>query len=110
MGIWPVVECSVSYNGGPWQFGVQLLDFRDDLVARERIYVMEGWEAAEWRKPWRSTTNADDPDELTESGLISALTAPEIGAGASMHRCQQSRYANASHRDCRRATVGLLSG
>src|SRR5580765_4521882 len=34
-----VVECSVSYNGGPWQFGVQLLDFRGEKVARERIYV-----------------------------------------------------------------------
>jgi hypothetical protein len=40
-----VVELSVSYNGRPWQYGVQLLEFRDDKVARERIYVMEGWEA-----------------------------------------------------------------
>ena len=37
-----VVECSISYDDGPWQFGVQLLDFRDDKVERERIYVMEG--------------------------------------------------------------------
>jgi hypothetical protein len=37
-----VVECSVSYNGGPWQYGVQLLEFRGNKVARERIYVMEG--------------------------------------------------------------------
>src|SRR3954452_9252121 len=29
-----VVECSVSYNGGPWQDGVQLLEFRDDKIAR----------------------------------------------------------------------------
>ena len=56
-----VVECSVSYNGGPWQFGVQLLDFRGDKVARERIYVMEGWEAPQWRAPWRSATPADPP-------------------------------------------------
>ena len=56
-----VVECSVSYNGGPWQFGVQLLDFRGDKVARERIYVMEGWDAPEWRAPWRSDTPADAP-------------------------------------------------
>ena len=40
-----VVEVSASYNGGPWQYGVQLLEFRDDKVARERIYVTEGWEA-----------------------------------------------------------------
>jgi hypothetical protein len=37
-----VVEISVSYNGGPWQYAVQLLEFLDDKVARERIYVMEG--------------------------------------------------------------------
>ena len=54
-----VVECSVSYSDGPWQYGVQLLEFRDDRVARERIYVMEGWEAPEWRVPWRAETRAD---------------------------------------------------
>jgi hypothetical protein len=57
-----VVECSVSYNGGPWQLGVQLLEFRGDKVALERIYVTEGWEAPEWRAPWRSATPADPPE------------------------------------------------
>jgi hypothetical protein len=57
-----VVEVSASYNGGPWQYGVQLLEFRDDKVARERIYVTEGWEAPEWRAPWRSDTPADPPE------------------------------------------------
>jgi ketosteroid isomerase-like protein len=56
-----VVEVSISYDGGPWQYGVQLLEFRDGKVARERIYVMEGWEAPEWRAPWRSDTPADPP-------------------------------------------------
>jgi len=56
-----VVECSISYDDGPWQFGVQLLDFRDDKVERERIYVMEGWDAPEWRAPWRAATPADPP-------------------------------------------------
>ena len=56
-----VVECSISYDDGPWQFGVQLLDFRDDKVERERIYVMEGWDAPEWRAPWRAATLADPP-------------------------------------------------
>jgi hypothetical protein len=56
-----VVELSVSYNGGSWQFGVQLLEFRGDKVARERIYVMEGWEAPAWRAQWRSETPADPP-------------------------------------------------
>jgi hypothetical protein len=57
-----VVEVSISYNGRPWQYGVQLLEFRDGKVARERIYVMEGWEAPEWRAPWRSDTPADPPE------------------------------------------------
>jgi hypothetical protein len=57
-----VVEVSASYNGGPWQYGVQLLEFRDDQVARERIYVTEGWEAPEWRARWRSATPADPPE------------------------------------------------
>ena len=54
-----VVECSVSYDGGPWQFGVQLLEFRGEKVERERIYVMEGWEAPGWRAPWRAERPAD---------------------------------------------------
>ncbi len=56
-----VVELSISYDGGAWQLGVQLLEFRDDKVARERIYVMEGWEAPEWRAKWRAATPADPP-------------------------------------------------
>jgi hypothetical protein len=56
-----VVEVSASYDGGPWMYGVQLLDVRDGKVARERIYVMESWEAPEWRAPWRSDTPADPP-------------------------------------------------
>jgi hypothetical protein len=54
-----VSEVSVSYEGGPEMLGVQLLEFRGDKVARERIYVMEGWEAPEWRAPWRAETPAD---------------------------------------------------
>jgi SnoaL-like protein len=57
-----VVEVDVSYNGGPWHYGVQLLEFRDDKVARERIYGGESWEAPEWRAPWRSDTPADPPE------------------------------------------------
>ena len=53
-----VAEVSVTYDGRPEMYGVQLLEFRDDKVARERIYVMDGWEAPEWRAPWR----ADAPD------------------------------------------------
>jgi ketosteroid isomerase-like protein len=57
-----VVELSASYDGGPMMYGVALLEFRDDKIARERIYVMEGWQAPEWRSAWRSETPADSPD------------------------------------------------
>jgi hypothetical protein len=54
-----VVELSVTYDERSAMFGVQLLEFRDDRVAHERIYVMEAWEAPEWRAPWRSDAPAD---------------------------------------------------
>ncbi len=54
-----VVECSVSYDGGPWQDGVQLLELREEKVVRERIYVMERWEAPVWRSPWRASRRAE---------------------------------------------------
>jgi SnoaL-like domain len=55
-----VVELSASYDRGDnWMFGVQLLDWRGDKIARERIYVMDGWDPPEWRAPWRSATAAD---------------------------------------------------
>jgi hypothetical protein len=57
-----VVEVLVSYNDGPWMYGVQLLEFRGDKVARERIYGADAWEAPEWRAPWRSETPADPPE------------------------------------------------
>jgi len=49
-----VAEISVSYDGGPSNFGVSILEFRDDKIARESIYVTEGWEPPEWRAQWRS--------------------------------------------------------
>jgi hypothetical protein len=51
--IW-VAELSISYDDGPWSFGVSILEFRGDKIARESIYVAEGWEAPEWRAEWRS--------------------------------------------------------
>jgi len=51
-----VVENLISYNGAPWMYTVNLLEFRDERVAHERIYIMDGWEAAEWRAPWRADT------------------------------------------------------
>ncbi|HEY6777139.1 MAG TPA: nuclear transport factor 2 family protein [Thermoleophilaceae bacterium] len=49
-----VVEGAGSYNGGPWQPAVSILEFRGDKVARETIYVTETWDAPDWRAPWRA--------------------------------------------------------
>jgi ketosteroid isomerase-like protein len=62
-----VVELSVSYDGTSWMQGVQLLEFREDKVARERIYVMDAWEAPEWRAPWRADKPADPPDDISST-------------------------------------------
>ena len=47
-----VVELLVSYNGSPPMFGVGLIEFRGEKIARESIYVAEGFEAAGWRSQW----------------------------------------------------------
>ena len=65
-----VVELSASYDEGKtWLQGVQLLDWRDDKVIRERIYVTETWDAPDWRAPWRSATPADPSPEPPGSPL-----------------------------------------
>jgi hypothetical protein len=56
-----VVEYLISYDGAPWSYVVTLMEFRGDKVAHERIYIMDGWEAPDWRAPWRSATPADAP-------------------------------------------------
>ena len=56
-----VTEYLISYDGAPWMFTVSIMEFRSDRVARERIYIMEGWEPAEWRAPWRAEHPADPP-------------------------------------------------
>ena len=55
-----VAENLISYDGGPWMFTVNLMEYRGDRVAHERIYIMDGWEAPEWRAPWRSAAPADE--------------------------------------------------
>jgi SnoaL-like domain len=49
-----VVELSVTYDGGPRSFGVSIHELRCDKIARETIYVAEGWEPPAWRAQWRS--------------------------------------------------------
>jgi ketosteroid isomerase-like protein len=51
--VW-VGELRVRYDGGPWNYGVDILEFRGDKVARESIYVAAGWEAPDWRARWRA--------------------------------------------------------
>jgi hypothetical protein len=55
-----VAELFISYDGGPPMYTVNLIELNaDDKIVHERIYIMEGWEAPEWRAPWRSETPAD---------------------------------------------------
>jgi hypothetical protein len=51
--VW-VVELSVRYDQGPENFGVSIHEFRGDKIARETIYVAEGFEPPEWRAQWRA--------------------------------------------------------
>lgn len=50
--VW-VAENSISYDGGPWNLTVSILEFRGDKVAHERIYITQPWDAPDWRAPWR---------------------------------------------------------
>jgi hypothetical protein len=47
-----VAENLISYDGSPSMFTINILQFRGDRVAHERLYVFEGFEAAEWRGEW----------------------------------------------------------
>lgn len=49
-----VAENSISYDGGPWNYACSILEFRGDRVARETIYIAQGWEAPDWRAKWSS--------------------------------------------------------
>lgn len=50
-----VTENLISYDGSPWMFTVNILHFRGDKIAHERLYVLEGFEPAAWRAPWAET-------------------------------------------------------
>jgi hypothetical protein len=51
--VW-VAELTIRYDDGPQNFGVSILELRGDKIARETIYVAEGWEPPEWRAQWRA--------------------------------------------------------
>jgi SnoaL-like domain len=50
-----IAEITITYDGEPRNFGISILEFRGDKIARESIYVTEGWDAPEWRAQWRSS-------------------------------------------------------
>lgn len=55
-----VAELLISYGGSPPMFTVNLIELdANDKIVHERIHIMEGWEAPDWRAPWRSDTPAD---------------------------------------------------
>jgi hypothetical protein len=56
-----VTEYLISYDGAPWMFTVSIMQFRGERVAHERIYIMDGFAPADWRRPWRSEQPADEP-------------------------------------------------
>ena len=49
-----VAEVSVRYDQGRANLGVSILELREGKIARESIYVTEGWEPPEWRAQWRA--------------------------------------------------------
>lgn len=54
-----VTEYLISYDRAPWMFTVSIMELRGPRVARERIYIMDGFEPADWRAPWRAAGVAD---------------------------------------------------
>jgi ketosteroid isomerase-like protein len=51
--VW-AMELTVTYDGGPKNYGVSIYELRDEKIARETIYVAEGFDPPEWRARWRS--------------------------------------------------------
>ena len=47
-----VTENLISYDGSPPMPTVNILRFRGDRIARETLYVVELFDAPEWRRPW----------------------------------------------------------
>ncbi len=51
-----MAEVVLRYDGGSANYGVRILQFRGDKVARETIYVGEGCKPQQWRAAYTSTT------------------------------------------------------
>ena len=53
-----VVEVRARYDGGPWNHGPAIYEFRGDKVSRETVYVGEAWEPPDWRARWRAAPSS----------------------------------------------------
>jgi len=68
------------YDGEPWTFALSIDQFRGDRIARQIIYVFDGWDAPEWRAPWGTLFNPHasiEPAEYVDGepfGLEADLT------------------------------------
>ena len=51
--VW-VAELTVTYDKGPENHGLSVIELHEGKIARESIYVTEGFEAPEWRAQWRA--------------------------------------------------------
>lgn len=51
--VW-IAEVAVRYDDGPENYGLSVLEFRGDEIARETIYYAEAFEAPDWRAQWRA--------------------------------------------------------
>ena len=47
-----VKEYTMRYDGERPHHSVGIMEFRDDQVVRERIYLTEPWEPPAWRSYW----------------------------------------------------------
>jgi hypothetical protein len=77
-----VTEYLLSYDGAPYMFTINVLQFRGDKIAKESIYVMEGFEAAGWRAEWATRFDplaSTSPAEWQEGASFGI----EVGAPAS---------------------------
>ncbi|MGY1762688.1 hypothetical protein ACI79G_19130 [Geodermatophilus sp. SYSU D00779] len=49
------MELALRYDGEPWKYGVDILEFWDGKVSRETACSMDGWEAPESRARWAAS-------------------------------------------------------
>jgi hypothetical protein len=79
-----VVELLVSYNGSPWMLGVSLMWFRGDRIAREAIYVTDGFAPSEGRRQWAMMFDplaSSSPEEWEGGAPSGSAERAEADAG-----------------------------